>query len=190
MGPVTAIRTCFSKYATFSGRASRAEFWWFCPFAMIGSIVAEHLDKVAGLSFRASMPNGGESNLGYGAVFAVFVLIIAPPAASVTARRLHDRNRSGRWCLLFFGPVTMAFGLFLWMLMPIDASLRARSWLIATLTDGVGGVSELWLWPIAVAEFVAVWFVIWMFQPGTSGPNRYGPDPLAAAAGGPGSAIH
>ena len=42
----TAIRTCFSKYFTFSGRASRSEYWWFFLFLILPSLVATILDSV------------------------------------------------------------------------------------------------------------------------------------------------
>ena len=35
MGPVEAIKTCFNKYCDFSGRASRAEYWWWFMFNLI-----------------------------------------------------------------------------------------------------------------------------------------------------------
>ncbi|HAL37550.1 MAG TPA: DUF805 domain-containing protein, partial [Polaromonas sp.] len=35
-----AISTCLSKYATFSGRASRPEFWWFFLFQLLVSVAA------------------------------------------------------------------------------------------------------------------------------------------------------
>ena len=40
-----AIRTCLRKYATFSGRASRSEFWYFQLFVTVTSFVAEILDR-------------------------------------------------------------------------------------------------------------------------------------------------
>ena len=39
-----AIRTCLRKYVTFSGRASRPEYWWFILFLFLGGMVASVLD--------------------------------------------------------------------------------------------------------------------------------------------------
>lgn len=35
-----AIQTCFNKYATFSGRASVAEYWWFMLFCFLVNLVS------------------------------------------------------------------------------------------------------------------------------------------------------
>jgi uncharacterized membrane protein YhaH (DUF805 family) len=44
----TAISTCLAKFVTFSGRASRSEFWWFQLFLLIGAVVGLGADLVLG----------------------------------------------------------------------------------------------------------------------------------------------
>ena len=44
MGFQDAVRRCFDKYVTFSGRAARPEFWWFALFLILGNIVAGAVD--------------------------------------------------------------------------------------------------------------------------------------------------
>ena len=86
----TSIKTCFSKYATFSGRASRSEFWWFALFGLVGGIVTTIIDvMILGYSFEAN----GPSNI-------IFNVITFLPYIAVGARRLHDINRSGWWQLI------------------------------------------------------------------------------------------
>ena len=87
----TAIKTCFSKYAVFSGRASRSEFWWFFLFGFIGGIVTVVVDVMI-LGYSA------EDN---GPVNIIFTIITFLPYISVGARRLHDINKSGWWQLLW-----------------------------------------------------------------------------------------
>lgn len=74
-----AISSCFAKYATFSGRASRSEFWWFMLFEVI----------VLGVTSMFSTTL-------YGIAALVFLL----PVLAVGARRLHDTGRTGWWQLL------------------------------------------------------------------------------------------
>ena len=50
----TAITTCFSKFATFSGRATRSEFWWFYLFTLLLSWFA-HLALGAGIASVVSL---------------------------------------------------------------------------------------------------------------------------------------
>ena len=78
----TAITTCFSKFATFSGRATRREFWWFYLFTIL-------------LSWFAQMAVGASVA---GVVSLVFIL----PLWSAGARRLHDIGRTGWWQLIAF----------------------------------------------------------------------------------------
>ncbi len=88
----TSIKACFSKYATFSGRASRSEFWLFQLFTFLGSIVTLIIDvMILGFSLDdASSP----TNL-------IFLLIVMIPSVAVGCRRLHDLNKSGWWQLLY-----------------------------------------------------------------------------------------
>ncbi|HEU5271777.1 MAG TPA: DUF805 domain-containing protein [Jatrophihabitans sp.] len=79
-----AVRTVFSKYATFSGRARRSEFWWFTLFAAILYIVVGIIDAVA-------------KNAVLGAIVALALIL---PSLAVTVRRLHDTGRSGWWILI------------------------------------------------------------------------------------------
>ena len=91
-----AIKICFVKYTDFSGRASRSEFWLFTLFLFIVSLVLLFLDPML----------AGEAFLEYDDIFAplgtIFSIITFIPAISVTARRLHDVNRSGWWMLILF----------------------------------------------------------------------------------------
>jgi len=78
-----AISTCFSKYADFSGRASRAEFWWWALFGVIAYLVSVFIDPVVSL---------------------IVILGLVLPTLAVSIRRLHDSDRSGWWYLLNFVP--------------------------------------------------------------------------------------
>ena len=86
----TSIKTCFSKYAVFSGRASRSEFWWFALFGLIGGIVTAVIDVMI----------LGYSTESYGPTNIIFTVITFLPYLAVGARRLHDINRSGWWQLI------------------------------------------------------------------------------------------
>jgi uncharacterized membrane protein YhaH (DUF805 family) len=78
-----AISTCLSKYATFTGRASRSEYWYFFLFTVIIGVVA---GVVAALM--------GSEVAGY-AIQAAFWI----PGLAVSIRRMHDVDKSG-WFIL------------------------------------------------------------------------------------------
>ena len=88
----TSIKTCFNKYATFSGRASRSEYWFFVLFAILGSIVTLIIDvNILGYSLESE----------YTPINSIFSLILFIPSIAVACRRLHDVNQSGWWQLLW-----------------------------------------------------------------------------------------
>jgi uncharacterized membrane protein YhaH (DUF805 family) len=81
-----AIKTCLNKYATFSGRAQRSEYWYFFLFMVIANIVASVVDSVI----------FGDTPVLY--LIATLALLVPSIAAGV--RRLHDTDKSGWWLLL------------------------------------------------------------------------------------------
>ena len=87
----TSIKTCFNKFAVFSGRASRSEFWFFVLFGCLGGIITVIIDvMILGYPYEEN----GPINL----IFSVALIV---PSLSVAARRLHDINKSGWWQLLW-----------------------------------------------------------------------------------------
>ncbi len=87
------------KYATFSGRAQRAEYWYFVLFYILIFIGLSILDGMTG-SFSA------ESGMGFlGGLFSLALLI---PSIAVGARRLHDTGRSAWFLLLALIPLVGA----------------------------------------------------------------------------------
>ena len=89
-----AVKSCFNQYCGFKGRASRAEFWWFALFTAIVGFVLGFVD---GLLFT-STENAFFALLGFSGLFWLGVFL---PALAVTARRLHDTDKSGWWMLLY-----------------------------------------------------------------------------------------
>ncbi len=77
-----AISTCFNKYVTFSGRASRSEYWYFYLFGVLIGFVGSIFDAA-----------------GTPAVSALISLGLLLPSLAATVRRLHDTGRSGWWLI-------------------------------------------------------------------------------------------
>ena len=83
------------KYAVFSGRAGRREFWMFVLFNVIISFVLSLIDGVIGISV-AQM----------GLLSFIYSLLVILPTLAVSVRRLHDIGRS--WLSLFFALIPFA----------------------------------------------------------------------------------
>jgi uncharacterized membrane protein YhaH (DUF805 family) len=79
---VTTVLT--KKYADFTGRARRSEYWWWALAYFIGSVVISILDRAIGSQIL-------------GLIYSLGLLI---PGLAVAARRLHDTGKSGWWLLL------------------------------------------------------------------------------------------
>ncbi len=84
------------KYATFSGRSRRSEYWYFILFYLLICIVLGILDGIIGSS-------GGAS--GIGILSGIFMLAMFLPSLAVGVRRLHDTDRSGWWILIGLIPL-------------------------------------------------------------------------------------
>ena len=95
-----SVGACFSKYATFSGRASRSEYWGFYLFSVLALIVAMILDAVLGLS---------DAESGVGPFYIICILVLLLPNWAVTVRRYHDRDFRGWWILVPFVNFVLLF---------------------------------------------------------------------------------
>lgn len=84
------------KYATFDGRASRSEYWWFTLGNVLLSLVIEFVFGIFDM---------GETAI---SIYSIFIFI---PCIAVSIRRLHDIGKSGWYCLLLLIPLV---SLILW----------------------------------------------------------------------------
>ena len=93
----TSVRTVLQhKYADFSGRARRSEFWWFALFNFVTQIILQVVDGTL---------------FGFNLLSTIFALAVLIPSIAVGVRRLHDRDMAGWWILLVFIPVLGALAL-------------------------------------------------------------------------------
>jgi uncharacterized membrane protein YhaH (DUF805 family) len=91
-----AVESVFKKYFQFSGRSLRSEFWYFALFIFIVDFLLLFLDAhILDISWSDFFYSEEAGYLGI-----IFGLATAIPYISVTARRLHDVNRSGWWMLI------------------------------------------------------------------------------------------
>ena len=111
MDMITAVKTCFNKYTVISGRSRRAEYWWWVLFTIIVSIVLGIVDGILFTSINATTGQPETSGL-LGGLFSLATLI---PGICVTARRLHDTNRSGWWQLLWLAIIVGWIPLIIWL---------------------------------------------------------------------------
>jgi uncharacterized membrane protein YhaH (DUF805 family) len=139
----------FKKYATFTGRSRRQEYWMFFLFNIIISIVLALLDQLLGLRITS----GGINNTGIlGGIYSLATFI---PSLAVAVRRLHDTNRSGWYLLLPIAP---------YILVILGLILKG----FGSILIIIGGLAVLGL---------AILLIVWLATEGTSDENQFGPDP-------------
>jgi uncharacterized membrane protein YhaH (DUF805 family) len=150
-----AKRPIVEKYADFSGRAPRAEYWWYALAIGIAAIVLSIVESLVGLR---GMVFGV-----YGPLTVLLWLGTIVPGIAVSVRRLHDTNRSGWWLLLMVP----------YLLVAIMTAMALAGGGLAAL--GVAGLLGI------VGLVCAIVLLVFMVLPSTPGENRYGPNPYGAA---------
>jgi len=157
LSPIDWAKRPIEKYADFTGRAPRAEYWWFLLAVIIVFIVLNIIESIIGLNRMI---------LGvYGPLTMLLWLGTLVPSIAVGVRRLHDTNRSGWWLLLLVPYV-------------VSAIMMVRS-MAAGSAVGFGSAGVLGLIGLACCIVLLVFYCL----PGTPGDNRYGPNPYGAGAG-------
>lgn len=152
------------RYAQFSGRSRRKEYWMFLLFTILASIILGIIDAALGLTLGGD-DDAGNSFGNTGVLGGIFSLATLIPSIAVGVRRLHDINRTG-W----------------WLLMPVGAALVAGI-LGGTLGSATGtgllGVGVGVGLALAVFALIigGVLLLVFYCLEGTRGPNRFGPDP-------------
>lgn len=154
MTPVDWAKRPLQKYMDFSGRAPRAEYWWFVLAIGVAYVVVSIVEGILGINTMI----GGM----YGPLSALLWLATLLPSLAVGVRRLHDTDRSGWWLLLPIVPYCIAFALG-------GAAMTSGS--MAEM--GTAGIFLL------IGVVGAIVLLIFMILPGTPGDNRYGPNPYA-----------
>lgn len=119
MNMMEAVRTVYSKYVTFSGRASRSELWWFVLFYFIVYMVLGFVDSMLfGTVQESGSLTGGDYSFSSSTttpiLSGIFALASMLPSIAVTVRRMHDINRSGWWVLISFIPLVGTIILIVW----------------------------------------------------------------------------
>jgi uncharacterized membrane protein YhaH (DUF805 family) len=106
MTPIDWAKRPLQKYADFSGRAPRPEYWWFVLAQIVVLLIAMMLDSMLGSDI-------GDS--GYGLIYIIVALGLLLPALAVGVRRLHDTGRSGWWLLIALIPIIGAIILIIFL---------------------------------------------------------------------------
>lgn len=109
----TSVSTVFSKYATFSGRASRSEYWYYALFIFI----VECAISVLGFSYGGSANGMAPWAAGLSSLFGLATFL---PTLAVSVRRLHDTGRGGGWIFITLLPAIGQIWYLILMILPSE----------------------------------------------------------------------
>ncbi|MBJ3763915.1 DUF805 domain-containing protein [Maribius pontilimi] len=171
-----AVRICFSKYFTFSGRASRPEYWWFALFVFAGSFVAGIFD---GMIFGFSPVEVAPNEISYesdGPLAAIFSLVTLVPILSAGWRRMHDSGRSGLH-LLYPLIVLIGITIFMGFVSGFDTMLAGD--FAGIITSGSSILIGLAIVIFFLSPLLVLW---WLTRPSDPTSNEYGPPPSHIAS--------
>jgi uncharacterized membrane protein YhaH (DUF805 family) len=163
MGFTEAVRSVFSKYATFSGRARRSEFWYwqlFLSLLQLAYMVVAFVAVVA--TFDSASPSTFDVPFPLQAMSWLWVLGTFIPGVAVEVRRFHDLGKSG-WTLL----------------LPLPGAAVMMVGLVTVIA--AGGTTGFLLFGVGILAMVgaSIYQFILLVSPSEVGPNRYGPQPGA-----------
>ncbi|MFN3143837.1 MAG: DUF805 domain-containing protein [Paracoccaceae bacterium] len=171
MGFRDAVRTCLRKYATFSGRASRSEYWWFALFLVLGSLVIGAVDSLLFGTSMVEVAPGQFELRSNGPLAAIFSLAMLLPALAAGWRRMHDSGRAGIYLLY---PLIVMVGMlsFIGFLGGTEALMTGD---FGAIFAGVGGlIALLGAVVLLISPLLVLW---WLTRPSQPGANAYGPNP-------------
>ncbi|MEA3002942.1 MAG: hypothetical protein QOH81_1730 [Sphingomonadales bacterium] len=152
------------RYADFSGRSRRMEYWMWILFIVLLDIAFWVLLMMIGGAAlmtgdpRSAMAAGGGMMI-VGALFSLVMLALIIPGIAVAVRRLHDTNRTGWWVLAPLVGYCIAF---------LGGAMAASGSSMGGLLVTLG---------MLIALGLGLTLLVFMFLEGTKGPNRYGADP-------------
>ncbi|ARC89740.1 DUF805 domain-containing protein [Rhodovulum sp. MB263] len=170
MGFAAAVKVCFRKYFTFSGRASRPEYWWFVLFTLLGSIATGLLDLLLFPGEIRTGPGSIEADSD-GPLTMLFTLAIFLPSVSAGWRRMHDSGRSG---LFYVYPLIVLAGILGFAQFVGAFGLAASGGPAEAFTGIAGLVLVLSVLVLMISPLLVIW---WLTRPSQPGLNKYGPNP-------------
>ena len=170
-----SVKTCLRKYVTFSGRASRPEYWYFILFTFLVSVVAGIIDwqfftTVASVQSDTTSAVAATSNQ---PVQSVFGLLLFLPQMAAAWRRMHDIGRSGFYALFPFLLMLCAVGVLVFGI-GIAGSFTHGGSLDLLFTRATLLIVIPTLIVLLISPLLVLW---WLTRPSQPGTNAYGPNP-------------
>ncbi|MFA7296249.1 MAG: DUF805 domain-containing protein [Dehalococcoidia bacterium] len=184
---VDAVVACFRKYATFSGRSTRLEYWSFFLFSQA---VVFLIERAAWFAYVVGVPGATTAMtplfMPQSSVFAYLGILTAPaallvgllsllmlvPGYAVAVRRLHDSGRSAWWL------IALSAGLLPVVVLPVASALAVAGFVAGAPVVDLLMVAQWSMWALPFAPYVGFAIRLYLLtRPSEPRENRYGPQP-------------
>lgn len=179
-----AIKTCFRKYVTFSGRAPRSEFWKFILFIILTSVFLTLVNSVIfgpEVILKYQLDASGQPTGNYvrhhqynaGILGDILFLIVLLPWLAASWRRMHDSGRAG-----YLPFLSLFAGILLIVALLLFATGPTLFWHQLTTTGQVS-VASFGYASVAVCSIIGTFIlnIYWLTRPSDPDTNQYGPNP-------------
>lgn len=178
MGFGQAVTTCLRNYVTFSGRASRPEYWWFALFVFLGNFALGLLDGALFGTRQVQVAPGEVMQQTTGVFSRIFMLAMFLPGLAAAWRRMHDSGRSGLH-VLYPLIVMVGIGSFAAFTGAFAPVLAGGDYL-GVFMGGTGIILLLALLVFIVSPLMVLW---WLARPSEPRTNAWGPPPSGTTSG-------
>ena len=162
MSPIDWAMRPLKKYADFSGRAPRAEFWWYSLAICVLAVIAYIIENALSIGPLLWL---------YGPLSLVILVGTFIPSLAVQFRRLHDTDRSALWLLALWVPYVP----YMYSLVTMMGSVTGGG------TPDMGSAGLVMILGLVIL-IAAILLIVFFASAGTKGPNKYGDDPYAGGA--------
>ena len=155
---VEAIKSVCLKYATFSGRARRREYWFFFLFNILVSCALLLISPV---------------------LYKLWVLVAIIPSFAVCVRRLHDVGKPGWLLLVYFAILGILF------VMSVVVIGKEYSNLWKMISEGYNVATKYLVWlylPYIASAPLGIYLIVLFCKGSQPGANQYGPNPKGVSA--------
>ena len=167
-----SIRTCLRKFATFSGRAARSEFWWFVLFVVLVAFALSFVD--------AALLGGGSASVDGDPrqpITGLWQLLTLLPLLAAAWRRMHDTGRPGWYALL---PMIVSVAVLFFLMIGVAGfglagRAGADAGVLGQLAGAFGAAGAL-IFAVAMI-FLPLVLIWWLTRPSEPVPNAFGPPP-------------
>ena len=162
-----SIASCLKNYFTFSGRASRSEYWWFFLAVMI-------INLILNITWQAGFADENSTQDSSNPLNSLFALLVFIPLLAAGWRRMHDTGKPG-WLLLLPALISLVAMIVLFGGIAGFSMLEQNTADPDALRRPAALLGSAGIFSLALVQFIlSILLLWWLSRPSQPGANQYG----------------